>query len=89
MSPRISSLGEPAFNDPFGAPEFIVEAVAYRELVGTDMMRLAWLANERGERIIRFKAVVPITSLIIEHAKSRAFLTDQRQGGVMPNWRVM
>lgn len=70
-------MGQRSYIDPFGAPEFLVEAVAYRELVGTEMIKLGWCASEAGECILRFRAIIPVTAILREHEMTRAFLSPK------------
>lgn len=63
------------FIDPFGAAEFVVDGVAYREMVGNEMMRAAFYATEQGENIIRVKLVMMVSALNLEHENANSFLT--------------
>jgi hypothetical protein len=68
------------FIDPFGAPEILVEGVAYREMVGSDLLRSVFFANERGERIIRLKLLIPVMICTREHRELHSFVAKQSMG---------
>ncbi len=55
------------FSDPFGAPELYVDGVAYREMIGPDLMRTAFYAGEQGSRIIRIKLLIPASVCASAH----------------------
>ncbi len=62
------------FIDPFGAPEFMVEGVAFREFMGTEFIKLGWCAMENGQCLLRFKAIIPVQKIVYEHTMTKAFL---------------
>ena len=62
------------WSDPFCAPEIYVDGVAYRERVGTDIIRSVFYANEQGERIIRVKLLIPISICAVEHERLHEFI---------------
>lgn len=67
------------WNDPFGAPEFLIDGVAYREMVGSEMLRLGCYSNEQGERILRVKLVVPCVRVMMEQNATWRFLLSLRR----------
>lgn len=67
--------------DPYGAPEILVEGVAYREMIGTDLVRSAFYAKEQGEHIIRVKLVIPFFACAAEHYALRDFIAGTAMCG--------
>lgn len=76
--------GQEHFVDPFGAPEFFVDGVAYREMVGSDLVRITYFSSDHGEHIVRVKLLVPCAIIASEDIKMRWFLAQQQ-----PTLRVM
>jgi hypothetical protein len=60
--------------DPFGAPEFLVDGVAYRIMVGTEMIRFAFHSEEEEGRILRLKLVFPVAQLFETQNETRLFV---------------
>lgn len=63
-----------AFIDPFGAPEFFVGGVAYREIVYGDLMRSTFFASDHGEHIIKVKLIIPMVACNMEHVALQDFI---------------
>lgn len=72
-----------AYIDPFGAPEFIVDGVAYREMLGTEFVRSSFFARDRGELILRVKLVMPVSIGNAEHNALRAFVAGRDHARMM------
>lgn len=68
-----------SYCDPFGAPEFLVDDVAFRTMVGTDYVRFGYYTQEPGEKILRMKLVFPVHRLIGAQDETRLFVTMQRR----------
>lgn len=64
--------------DPFGAPEFLVDGIAYRVMVGTEMIRFAYYSMDEGEQILRVKLVFPASLVLPEQQATREFLAPRR-----------
>lgn len=62
------------FHDPFGAPEIFVEGVAYREIVGANLVRMGFFACENGDKIVRLKLLIPAHKLLAEQKLTREFV---------------
>lgn len=60
--------------DPFGAPEFFVNGVASREMIGADILRVVYFATEDGERIVKVKLLWPVAALLGHHVETATFL---------------
>lgn len=63
--------------DPYGAPEFLVDGVAYRVMVGTEMIRFGYYSVDDGEQILRVKLVFPTALVLPEQIATREFLKPQ------------
>lgn len=63
--------------DPYGSPEIYVDGVAYRESVGTDIVRSVFYACEQGEKIIRVKLLIPVAICATEHQNLHNFIALQ------------
>jgi hypothetical protein len=68
-----------SYIDPFGCPEFLVDNVAYRSMVGTDHLRFGFYTQEQDERILRVKLVFPVRYVFEAQAETRLFLTTRQQ----------
>lgn len=64
--------------DPFGAPEYLVDDIAFRTMVGTDYVRIGFYTQEPGEQILRVKIVFPVCRLFDAQADTRLFVTRQQ-----------
>jgi hypothetical protein len=64
------------WSDPFGAAEYFVDGVAFREVVCPNLLRVAFFAREGNERIIRVKLLVTPDTAMQEQARTCAFLRD-------------
>lgn len=60
--------------DPFGAPEFLVDDVAFRTMVGTDYIRFGYYTQEQDEKILRVKIVFPVRHLISSQDATRMYV---------------
>lgn len=67
----------PGYTDVWGAPEIFCEGVAYREMVGTDIVRSVLYSTEQGERIIRVKLLLPFAISAIEERRWHEFIRMQ------------
>lgn len=67
-----------AYIDPFGAPEFLVDDVAFRMMVGNDFLRFGYYTQEQDEKILRVKIVFPVRRLVPSQAETRLFVTTQQ-----------
>lgn len=65
------------FLDLYGVPDTYVDAVAYRELVGPNLMRSAFFTCQQGQRVITAKLLIPISVCAFEHHKLFEFITAQ------------
>lgn len=66
-----------AYCDPFGAPEFLVDGVVYREMVGSEMVRFGFFNYENGGRILRVRIVLPVRQLVTEQQITSRFLGER------------
>ena len=64
------------FSDPFGAAEYFIDGVAYREVVCANLLRVAFFSREGNERIIRVKLLVTPEVAMNEQARTCAFLRE-------------
>jgi hypothetical protein len=71
-------MADGRFLDPFGAPEFLVDDIAYRVMVGSELIRMAFHQEENGESIIRLKLVFPIAKLMGAQEGTRMFVARQQ-----------
>ena len=60
--------------DPFGAPEFLVDDVAFRQMIGTEFLRFGYFARDGDERILRVKIIFPLERLFDAQRETLAFL---------------
>lgn len=65
--------------DAYGAPEFLVDDVAFRTMVGNDYVRFGYYTQEPGEKILRMKLVFPVRRLIEAQDETRQFVALQRR----------
>lgn len=65
--------------DPFCAPEFLIDDIAFRTMVGTDYVRLGFCTEEQSERILRVKLVFPVHRLIEAQSATRMFVMTQQE----------
>jgi hypothetical protein len=65
------------YSDPYGAPEIVVDGVAYREMFSPDVLRAAFFAKEQGELIIKVKILMPVVSLMLAHQSVHDFIEAQ------------
>lgn len=71
-------MAEESFIDPFGAPEFFVDGVAYREMVGSDLVRITYFSRDHGDQIVKVKLLVPCAIIASEDVKMRWFLAHEQ-----------
>jgi hypothetical protein len=71
---RRNAMDKLPFIDPFGAPEILVDGVAYREWVGSDMIRFGMFARDHGETILRLKLVIPAVVCSLEQRETAAMM---------------
>jgi hypothetical protein len=67
-----------AYVDAFGAPEYLVDDIAFRSMVGGDYVRMGFYTQEPGEKILRVKIVFPVCRLYEAQTGTQRFVTDQR-----------
>lgn len=65
--------------DPFGAPEFLVDDVAFRVMVGNDFLRFGYYTQDEDVKILRVKIVFPVRHLISSQEATRMFVSMQQQ----------
>lgn len=63
--------------DPFGAAEYLVDDIGFRQMVGTELIRLGFFSREGNEQILRVKLVFPLTRLFEAQSETLAFLRHQ------------
>ena len=63
--------------DPFGAPEYLVDDVSFRQMVGTEFLRFGYHTVENEGLILRVRLVFPIAKLITMQADTQAFIRSQ------------
>lgn len=68
------------FVNALRAPEIVVEGVAYTELVGGNLVRVALFSNEQGSRVLRVKLLMPVHVADAENRRMRAFLAKAYAG---------
>lgn len=68
-----------SYIDPFGCPDFLVDDVAFRSMVGTDYVRFGYYTKEQDENILRVKLVFPLRRLIEAQDETRMFIMMQQQ----------
>ena len=69
--------------DPFGATEYLVEGVAYREMIGPDLIRFGFFVTDGGERVLRVRLVIPVKQLVLENDTTRQFLAHPKSALVL------
>lgn len=69
--------------DPYGAPEFWTDKVAYREIACPGVIRLVFAADEHGENIIKAKILMPIHIIQVEQMRTVAFLSSSEVGDLV------
>jgi hypothetical protein len=72
-----------SFIDPFGAPEILVDGVAYREWVGSEFIRFGMFACEHGEHILRLKLVMAARTCAIESKLTEAMAAGVRHAALL------
>jgi CYTH domain-containing protein len=65
--------------DPFGCPEFLVDDFAFRQMVGTELIRFGFYSNEGEERILRVKIVFPLERLFAAQQQTLQFLRQPQR----------
>lgn len=65
--------------DPFCAPEFLVDDVSFRTMVGADYLRLGFHTLEQGENILRIKLIFPLHRLLEVQNDTRLFVAVQQR----------
>jgi hypothetical protein len=60
--------------DPFGCPEFLVEDIAFRQMVGTEMVRFGYVSSDGDDRILKVKLVFPLVRLFDAQRDTLQFL---------------
>lgn len=68
-----------AYIDAFCAPEFLVDDVAFRSMVGVDYVRFGFCTEEPDGRILRVKLVFPVCRLIEAQTETRVFVAMQQR----------
>lgn len=68
-----------AYTDPFGAPEFLVDDVAFRNMVGNDYVRFGYYSKEQDETILRVRLIFPVRRLIEAQDETRMFVAMQQR----------
>lgn len=68
-----------SYIDPFGCPDFLVDDVAFRSMVGSDYVRFGYYTREQDEKILRVKLVFPIHRLIEAQDETREFVNMQQR----------
>lgn len=66
--------------DPFGAPEYLVDDVSFRQLIGTEFLRFGYHTVEDDGLILRVRLVFPIVKLLTMQADTQAFIAKQAKG---------
>jgi hypothetical protein len=67
-----------AYIDPFGAPEFFVDDIAFRQLVGTEYIRFGYFSVEGDDHILRVKIVAPVRAILNSHISTRDLVAHAR-----------
>lgn len=70
-----------SYVDPFGCPDFLVDDVAFRSMVGSDYVRFGYYTHEQGENILRVKLVFPLHRLIEAQDETRTFVSGEQRRG--------
>jgi hypothetical protein len=78
----VACLSRASFIDPFGAPEYLVDDLTFRQMVGTEYMRLGYHTDEEDSRILRVKIVFPIVRLLTMQADTQLFIAHQGREGM-------
>lgn len=68
-----------AYIDPFCAPDFLVDDVAFRSMVGNDYVRFGYYTQEEDVKILRVKLVFPVRRLIEAQDETRVFVNMQQR----------
>lgn len=68
-----------SYIDPFGCPDFLVDDVAFRSMVGSDYVRFGYYTQERNSRVLRVKLVFPLRRLIEAQDETRQFIAKQQR----------
>lgn len=63
--------------DPFGAPEFLVDDVAFRQMIGTEFVRFGFFSRDEEDAILRVKVVFPMARVFDAQRETVAFLRQQ------------
>jgi CYTH domain-containing protein len=67
-----------SYCDPFGAAEYLVDDIAFRQMVGSDYLRMGFYTQEQDEKILRVRLVFPVRRLFEAQAETRLFITRQQ-----------
>ena len=84
-------MGDHAIIDPFGAPEFFCNDLAYIQLAAPGLIRFGLYAFEGDDKVLRARVLLPSAIVPVAIKRVTAFMALQMYDRLIPDvvqWRM-